>query len=113
MKILNFNKFSLCYSAKRKLAGVGDTGESGLLGVAYARGSKLTGVTYTEDSTQKIFSHKITGVGYTRESVGYTGESGLTGMGYTGESKLPGVAYTGESLVQTSRPANALKGTIP
>jgi hypothetical protein len=45
--------------------------------------------------------------------VGYTGESGLSGVGYTGESRLPSVAYTGESLVQPSRPANALKGTIP
>jgi hypothetical protein len=73
-------------------------------------------VAYTEDSTKKFFSQKLTGVGYTGESgltgVGYTGESGLTGVGYTGESRLPGVAYTGESLVQPSRPASALKGTI-
>ncbi len=34
-------------------------------------------------------------------------------VNYTGESRLPGVAYTGESLGQPSRPANALKGTIP
>jgi hypothetical protein len=40
-------------------------------------------------------------------------ESGLTGVGYTSESRRRGVAYTGESLVQPSRPANALKGTIP
>jgi hypothetical protein len=53
-----------------------------------------------------FFPQKITGVGY-------TGESGLTGVGYIGESRLPGVAYTGESLVQPSRPANALKGTVP
>jgi hypothetical protein len=45
---------------------------------------------YTEDCT-KFFSHKNT------PGVGYTGESGLTG----------------ESLVQPSRPANALKGKIP
>jgi hypothetical protein len=74
-------------------------------------------VAYTEDSTKMFFPQKITGVGYTGESgllgVGYTGESGLTGVGYTGESRLPGVAYTGESLVQPSRPANALKGTVP
>ncbi len=86
---------------------------------------------YTEDSTKKYLSQKLTGVGYTGESglagvltgvgytesglagVGYTGESGLTGVGYTGESRLPGVAYTGESLVQPSRPASALKGTVP
>jgi hypothetical protein len=71
----------------------------------------------TQRTPQKFFSQKITGVGYTRESglldVGYTGESGLTGVGYTSESRLPGVAYTGESLVQSSRPANALKGTVP
>jgi hypothetical protein len=63
-----------------------------------------------------VFSQKITGVGYTGESgllgIGYTGESGLTGVGYTGESRFPVVAYTGESLVQPSRPANALKGTV-
>jgi hypothetical protein len=74
-------------------------------------------VAYTEDST-KIFSpQKITGIGYTGESgllgVGYTGKSGLTGVGNASESRLPGVAYTGESLVQPSRPANALKGTVP
>jgi hypothetical protein len=52
-------------------------------------------VAYTGDSTLKFFSQKFTGVGY-------IGESGLIGVG-----------YTGESLVQPSRPANALKGTIP
>jgi hypothetical protein len=62
-------------------------------------------VAYTEDSTKNFFSLKITGVGYTVES-------GHLGVGYTGESGLPGVAYTGESLVQLSRPANALKGTV-
>ncbi len=71
----------------------------------------------TEDSIKKIFSQKLTGVGYTGESgltgAGYTGESGLTGVGYTDDSRLPGVACPGESLVQPSRPANALKGTIP
>ncbi len=64
-----------------------------------------------------FFPQKITSVGYTGKSgllgVGYTGKSGLTGVGYTGKSRLPGVAYTGESLVQPSRPANALKGTVP
>ncbi len=68
-------------------------------------------------SPQNYFTQKITGVGYTGESgllgVGYTSESGLTGVGYTGEFRLPGVAFTGESLVQPSRPANALKGTVP
>jgi hypothetical protein len=63
-------------------------------------------VAYTEDSTKMFFPQKITGVGY-------TGESGLLGVGYTGESRLPRVAYTGESLVQPSRPVNALKGTVP
>jgi hypothetical protein len=62
-------------------------------------------VAYTEDSTKIFYSQKNNGVGY-------TGESGLLGVGYTGESRLPGVAYTGESLFQTSRPANALKGTV-
>jgi hypothetical protein len=74
-------------------------------------------VAYTWDSTKKFILKKLTYVGYTGESglsdVGYTGESELTGVGYTGESRLPSVAYTGESLVQPSRPANALKGTIP
>jgi hypothetical protein len=64
-----------------------------------------------------LFSQKLAGIGYIRKSGlsggGYTGEYGLTGGGYTGESRIPGVAYTGESLVQPSRPANALKGTIP
>ncbi len=74
-------------------------------------------MTYTEDSTKIFFSQELTSVGTTRESgltsVGYTGVSGLTDVGYISESRLPGVAYTGESLVQPSRPANALKGTIP
>jgi hypothetical protein len=74
-------------------------------------------VAYTEDSAKIFFSQKITGVGYTVESgllgVGYTGESGLTGVGYTGESRLPNVACAGESFVQISRPAKALKGTVP
>ncbi len=64
-----------------------------------------------------LFTQELTGVGYTEESVlpgvGYTSEAGLIGVGYAGESRLPGVAYTGESLVQPSRPVNALKGTIP
>ncbi len=72
---------------------------------------------YTGDSTEKFFSKKLTGVAYIRESgytgVGYTGESGLTSVGYTGESRLTLVSYTSESLVQPSRLANALKGTIP
>jgi hypothetical protein len=74
-------------------------------------------VAKTEDSTKIVFSQRISSVGCTGESwllgVGYTGESGLTGVGYTGESRLPDVAYTGESLFQPSRPANALKGTVP
>jgi hypothetical protein len=74
-------------------------------------------VAYTEDFTKNFFSQKIIDIGYTGESgllcVGYTGESGLTSVGYTGESRLPGVAYTSESLVQPSRPANALKETVP
>jgi hypothetical protein len=77
----------------------------------------MIGVAYTEDSTTKFLSQKLTGVGYTGEfgltGVGYTGESGLPGVGYTGESRLPGVAYTGESWVQSSRSSSALKGTIP
>ncbi len=122
---------------KRKLAGVGYTGESGPLGVAYAGESGLTGVGYagkfglrgvaytgeyrlsvwpTQWTPQKKFSQKLTAVAYTGESgltgVGYTGESGITSVGYTGESRLTGVAYTGESLVQSSI-FNALKGTIP
>jgi hypothetical protein len=64
-----------------------------------------------------LFSQKLAGVGNTGKSglsgVGYTGESGLTGISYIGESRHPVVAYTGESLIQPSRPANALKGTIP
>ncbi len=60
---------------------------------------------------------ELTGVGYTSESgllgVAYAGQSGLTGVGYTGKFGLPDVACTGESSVQTSRPANALKGTVP
>ncbi len=68
----------------------------------------------TQESPQKkFFSQKLAGVGETRESglsaIGYTEESGITGAGYTGKSRLPGVAYTGESLVQLSRPSNALK----
>jgi hypothetical protein len=55
-----------------------------------------------EDSTKKIFSQKITGVGYTGESgllgVGYTGKSGRTGVGYTSESRLPCVAYNLQGL---------------
>jgi hypothetical protein len=87
--------FRFVIQPKRKLAGVVYTGESG-----------VTSVAYTGDSTQIFFSQKLT-------NVGYTGESGLTGVGYTGESRLSGVTYTGESLGQLSRPANALKGTIP
>ncbi len=106
MGVLNFGKFSLCYSTKK------ETPRCSL-----HRGLQIFSVAYTEDSTKKNFPQKITGVGYTGESgllgVGYTGGSGLTGVGYTGESRLPCVAYTGESLVQPSRPANALKGTVP
>jgi hypothetical protein len=56
---------------------------------------QIIGVAYIEDSTKKFFLQKI-------NSIGYTGESGLLGIG-----------YTVESLVQPSRPANALKGTVP
>jgi hypothetical protein len=74
-------------------------------------------MTHTGESKTKIFSQKLAGVGKTRESgisaIGYTEESGITGVGYTGKSRLPGVAYSGESLVQLSRPSNALKETIP
>ncbi len=71
----------------------------------------------TGESTEVLFSQKLTGVGYTRESgltgVGYTRESGLISVGYTSETRLPSVAYNGESLVKPSRSAYALKGTIP
>jgi hypothetical protein len=63
-------------------------------------------VAYTEDSTKFFLSQELT-------TVGYTEDSGLTGVDYNEESGLPGVAYTGESLVQPSRPTNALKGTSP
>jgi hypothetical protein len=49
--------FPCVLQPKRKLAGIGYTGESGLLGVAYAGESGLTGVAYTENSTTN-FSHK-------------------------------------------------------
>ncbi len=120
MRILNFDEFSLCYSTKK------ETRRCRLHRCVWTprcslhlhRWVQIIGVAYTGDSTQIFFfSQKLAGVGYTGESgltgVGYTGESGLTGVGYTSESRLPGVAYTGESLVQPSRPANALKGTIP
>jgi hypothetical protein len=58
MRILNFDKFSLCYSTKKEIrAGVGYTVESGLLDVDYTGESGLTGVAYTGDSTKK-FSHQ-------------------------------------------------------
>jgi hypothetical protein len=68
--------------------------------------SQITQVAYTGEFTKILFSHKLAGVGY-------TGKSGLSGAGYTGDSRLPSIAYTGDLLVQPSRPANALKGTIP
>ncbi len=71
----------------------------------------------TRESTKIVLPQKIAGVGYTRESgfssIGYTCESKVNGVGYTNDSRLYVVAYTGKSLVQTSRPAIALKGTIP
>ncbi len=52
------------------------------------------------------FSQKFAGVGC-------ADEPGLSGVGYTRESGLTDVAYNHESLIQPSRPGNALKGTIP
>jgi hypothetical protein len=52
--------FRCVLQPQRKLAGVGYTGESGLIGVAYAGESGLIGV-------------------------GYTGKFGLPGVVYTGE----------------------------
>jgi hypothetical protein len=60
MGISNFGEFSLCYSTKKQTRRCRLTGESGLLGVAYARESGLT-------------------------SVGYTGKFVLPGVAYTGE----------------------------
>jgi hypothetical protein len=84
MRILNFDEFLLCYSTKKEPPRC-----------SLHRWVQIISVAYTEDSTKKFFSQK------------------LTGVGYTGESRLPGVAYTGESRVQPSRSASALKGTIP
>jgi hypothetical protein len=47
MRILNFDEFSHGIQLKRKLAGVGYTGESGLLSVAYAGESEFAGVAHT------------------------------------------------------------------
>jgi hypothetical protein len=139
MRILNFDEFLLCSSAKKETRRcrlhrwvwtphVAYARESGLTGVGYTGKFVLPGVAYsseyrssvwpTQGAPQQFFSKiKLTGVGYTGESgltgLGYTGESGQTSVGYTGESRLPCEAYTGESLVQPSRPANALKGRIP
>jgi hypothetical protein len=115
MRILNFDKFSLCYSTKTKLASVGYTVEPGLLGVANAGVSGLTSVGYTD-------KFGLRGVAYTGEykslvwptqgtpptnfsqkklhGVGYFGESGLTSVGYTGEFGLTSVGYR---RVQTPR----------
>jgi hypothetical protein len=49
------------FQPKRKFAGVGYTGESGLLDVANTGEFGLTGVAYTGDSTTK-FSHQISPV---------------------------------------------------
>jgi hypothetical protein len=127
MRILNFDEVSLCYSTKKEprwcrlhrwvwaprcslRRGVWTHRcrlhrQVRIPRCSLHRWVQIIDVAYTEDSTKKFFSQKLTGVCY-------TGESGLTGVGYTGESRLPGVAYTGESLVQPSRPASALKGTI-
>ncbi len=139
MRILNFDEFSLCYSTKKeprrcRLHRWVWTPLCSLRGGVWThrcrlqrqvrtprcslhRWVQIIGMAYTEDSTKKFFSQKLTGVGYTGESgltgVGYTGESGLPGVGYAGESRLPSVAYTGESWVQPSRSASALKGTTP
>jgi hypothetical protein len=133
-----FRRIFVCYSTKKvtgrcrlhwrvwtprcslrwesELTGVGYTGKFGLPGVAYP-GEYRSSEWPTQRTPQTIFLTKNHSVGYTGESgllgVGYTGESGLTGVGYTGESRFPDVAYTGESLVQPSRPANALKETVP
>ncbi len=58
-----------------------------------------------------MFPLKLTIVGPTRES-------GLTGVDYTkpgltSESRMLEQPTPGELLVRPSRPANALKGTIP
>ncbi len=117
MRILNFDEFSLCYSTKKEARQCRLHRQVRTPRCSLHRWVHIIGVAYTEDFTNKFFSQKFTGVGYSRESgltgVGYTGESGLPGVGYTGESRFPGVAYTGESWVQPSRSANALKGTIP
>jgi hypothetical protein len=128
MRILNFNEISLCFSTKKEIRRCRLhrwvwTNRCRLhQGVWTCRFSlhrwvQIIGVANTENSIKNFFSQKLTGVGYTGDSgltsAGYTGESGLTGVGYTDDSRLPGVACPGESLVQPSRPANALKGTIP
>ncbi len=53
--------FRCVIQLKRKLAGVGYTGESGLLGVAYAGDSGLIGVGYTG-------KFRLPGVAYTDEN---------------------------------------------
>jgi hypothetical protein len=47
MRIFIPAKFRCVIQPKRKIADVGYTGESGLLGVVYAGESRLTGVDYT------------------------------------------------------------------
>ncbi len=104
MRILNFDDFSLCYSTKketfRQATQVWTPQCSLRQGVWTHRCGLHRGL------HNIFFSQELTGVGY-------TGVSGLNGVGYTSKSRLPGAAYTGESLVPPSRPANALKGTIP
>ncbi len=81
------------------------------------RGVQILSVAYTEDSTKNFFPQKITGVGYTGGV--WTPRYRLHRGVWTHWCRLhrrvqtPGVDYTGESLVQPSRPVNALKGTVP
>ncbi len=86
---------------------VGYTGESGLVGVAYAGGVGLTGVANTGYSTKKIF---LTQTHRCRLQRGvWTHRCRIHWWVQT-----PWWANTGESIkVQPSKPANALKGTIP
>jgi hypothetical protein len=128
MRILNFHEFSRCYSTENLTRWCRLHWQVRTPRCSLHRWVQIIGVAYTGDSTNIFFSQKLTCVGFTRESgltskgyigesgpahVGYTGKSRLPVVGYTGKSRHPGLAYTGESLVQPSRPANALKGTIP
>jgi hypothetical protein len=108
MGILNFCEFCCVIQPKRKLAAVGYTSESGLLGVAYAGESglaRLPGVAYTDEYRSSVWP--------TQRTPHKKISQKITSVGYTGESGLLGVGYTGESLVQPSRPGNALKGIVP